>query len=54
MIEIFVVLDTNYNDFLNLNSFLISFKIRNAIAISWNYSTNKKSIKKENNLLNVG
>ena len=43
--EIFVLLDINYNYFLLFNNFLISFKRRNAIAISWNYSTNKKNYK---------
>ena len=29
----------------------MSYKIRNTIAISWNYNANKKSIKKDSNLL---
>ena len=52
-LEIFVLLDTNYNEFLILNNFLVSFKIKNAIAIAWNYSPNKKSITKESYLLNI-
>ena len=52
-LEIFVSLDTKYNDFLIFNNFLITFKMRNALVIFWNCSTNKKSIKKESNLLNI-
>ena len=44
-LEILVLVYTNYNDFLIFNSFVISYKRRNATAISWKYSTNKKSIK---------
>ena len=44
-LEIFVLLNINYNDFLLFNNFLVSFKRRNVIAISWNYSTNKKNYK---------
>ena len=46
-LKIFVLFDTNYNYFLIFNNFLVSFKRRKAIAISWNYSTNQKSVKKE-------
>ena len=52
-LEIFALLNTNYNDFFIFNNFLISFKRRNVVAISWNYITNKKSIKKESKLLNI-
>ena len=44
-LEIFVLFDTNCNDFLIFNNFLISFKRRKTIAISWNYSSYKKTIK---------